>query len=166
MDINPVYEKGRVINFDNYEKLMSGLMRQEMNVDPSHFSLLLSEDNVHDRRDRQKIAEFVFEKLEIKNLFFCKTAVLSSFCTGRSTSVVLDCGADMSSAVTVHDGFALSKTLRRVDIGGEFLTGEMGRYIETELGNSVVPRVGLGDVEGLTPSYLRYHRNALLRDIK
>lgn len=89
-----------------------------MRIDPSSFSLLLSEDNIHDRNEREKIAAFVFETLNMKNMFFCKTAVLSCFSTGRSTAVIVDCGADMSSAITVHDGFALSKSIKRVPFGG------------------------------------------------
>ena len=118
MDINPVYSQGRIINFSNYEKLITGMLKQEMRLEPSNLSLLLSEDNIHDRAERDKIASFVFETLQVKNLFFCKSAVLSSFSTGRSTSVVVDCGADMSSVITVHDGFALSKTIKRAVIGG------------------------------------------------
>lgn len=94
MDINKVYSEGRIINFEGYEKLIQGLLTQEMRIDPSNFSILLSEDNVNDRNERERIANFVFETLQIKNLFFCKAAVLSCFSTGRSTAVVVDCGTD------------------------------------------------------------------------
>lgn len=93
-----------------------------MRIDSSNFSLLLSEDNVNDRNERERIANFVFETLQIKNLFFCKASVLSCFSTGRSTAVVVDCGTDLSSVTTVHDGFALSKTSKKSLIGGETLT--------------------------------------------
>ena len=91
-------------------------------MDPSNYSLLLSEDNIHNRTERENIAKMVFETLKIKNLFFCKTAALSCFATGRSTALVVDSGADTSSAVTVHDGFVLSKSVKRAPIGGETLT--------------------------------------------
>ena len=101
-----------------------------MRADPSNYSLLLSEDNIHNRTDRETIAKIVFETLKVKNLFFCKTAVLSCFATGRSTALIMDSGADMSSAVTVHDGFVLSKLVKRTPIGGEALTKEVETYIE------------------------------------
>lgn len=89
-----------------------------MRINTSDFSLLLSEGNIHDRNEREKIASFVFEKLQIKNLFFGKEAVLSCFSTGRSTAIVVDSGTDSSSVTTVHDGFALSKTSKKIPIGG------------------------------------------------
>lgn len=52
MNIHNVYSQGRIKSFDDYEKLIYGMLSQEMRIDPANFSLLLSEDNIHDRAER------------------------------------------------------------------------------------------------------------------
>ncbi len=58
----------------------------------------------------------------MKNLYFCRTPVLSSFGTGRSSAVVVDCGASGTQVTAVHDGYALLKTSQRLGEGGESVT--------------------------------------------
>lgn len=100
-----------------------------MKCEYKQYSLLLSEDNFHNRQQREKIAEIIFEKFDIKNLFFSKNAVLSCFATGkfivivgRSTGLVFDSGSDFSTATTVHEGFALNRTNQRYPVAGQTLT--------------------------------------------
>jgi actin-related protein len=52
-------------------------------------------------------------------MFICKDAVLSSFACGRSTSLVLDCGYERTTATPVNDGYALQKCLMQVNAGGK-----------------------------------------------
>lgn len=42
-------------------------------------------------------------------MFLAKNAVLASFSVGRATSLVLDSGGGVTTAVPVHDGFVLHK---------------------------------------------------------
>ena len=52
----------------------------------------------------------MFEKYDIPAMFICKSAVLSAFSCGRSTSLVFDSGHFNTYAVPVHDGYALQKS--------------------------------------------------------
>jgi len=58
-------------------------------------------------KQREKITEIMFDGLQATNFFMCKNPVLSSFSTGRSSSLVLDSGESMTNAVAVLDGYAL-----------------------------------------------------------
>lgn len=118
MVIQPVYRQGTILDFEDYEGLMRSLLINEMRFNFEDYSFLLSEDNIHNKNQRQRIAEIFFDHLKVKNLFFCKNAVLSCFATGRSTAIVLDSGAYSTSAVTVHDGYALVKSSKKCQFGG------------------------------------------------
>jgi actin-like protein 6A len=148
-----------VLDFDLYENLIRNVLTNEMRFNFQEFSFLLAEDNLHNRVQRERIAQIFYETFDVKNLFFSKNAVLSCFATGRSTALVLDSGATLSEATTVHDGYALGKSNKRCNFGGEALTNELGRYIEEEL------NVQLGLRNGRA-SYAAYHRQQLLRTIK
>ena len=69
----------------------------------------MSDPNIHDAEDRQKLTELIFEKFDVGNFFLCKGGVLSCFASGRATALILDSGATSTFALPVHDGYALRK---------------------------------------------------------
>jgi actin-related protein len=68
-----------------------------------------------------QMVEIMFEKLNVPCCFVIKSGVLSAFSCGKSTCLVLDSGHNHTSAIPVHDGYILHKSLLRVDYGGSSL---------------------------------------------
>jgi actin-like protein 6A len=48
-------------------------------ISPKETPLLLSEPAIHNKENRLKLVEYLFEKYQIPALFLCKDPVLSSF---------------------------------------------------------------------------------------
>ena len=73
-----------------------------------------------------------------------------SFASGRSSSLILDSGATSTLAVPVHDGYALQKSIEfeksscldilKYDLGGEYVTEKVLKYVEGNLKTEIVPR--------------------------
>lgn len=76
-------------------------------VDIKETPLLFSEPCLHNKENRMKLAEYMFEKHGVPALFLCKDAVLSAFACGRSTALVLDSAYKSTSATPVHEGYTL-----------------------------------------------------------
>jgi actin-related protein len=89
---------------------MDEVFGQVLNLEPTEHPLLFSEPSLHNKESRVKLTELMFEKYSIPAMFICKSAVLSSFSCGRSTSLVFDSGHFNTYAVPVHDGYALQKS--------------------------------------------------------
>ena len=53
---------------------------------------MLAEPSFNSREARERTVELLFEKFAPPALFMAKNAVLSSFATGRQSSLVVDCG--------------------------------------------------------------------------
>ena len=130
---------------------------------------------------REKLAELMFEKFQVPALFVSKSAVLSAFAAGRGTALVLEMGGGGTCATAVHDGYALSKPLRRSALGGDRLTEMIMTSLQKrENPPAVQPiytlrkvKVGPGeestevkDFPGTHPSYHRYMQMVVLRDAK
>ena len=81
-----------------------------------------------------------FESLAVPAFFTCKAGVLSCFASGRSTSLILECGANSTYAVPVHDGYVLSKSVLKYDVGGETITEKVLQHIEKDLAVNISPR--------------------------
>lgn len=99
-----------------------------MQISPENFPLIMSESSSTestsklDSAQRMKICEMIFESMKIQNFYMCKNSVLSSFASGRSTSLIIDSGASSTVVVPIHDGYALKKNTLKVELGGEALT--------------------------------------------
>ncbi len=117
------------MNFDVLEEILAVSLKGNLKLPIKETPLLFTEGSIHNRELRLKLTEFMFERLEAPSIFLCKDSVLSSFACGRSTAIVLDSGADFTTATPVHDGYALHKCILRNEIGGNFINAKLEKWL-------------------------------------
>lgn len=154
------------------------ILGEYLHVDPKEHPILFTEPSLHNKENRLKLTEFMFEKYEIPAMFICKSAVLSSFSCGRSTCLVFDSGHNMTYAVPVHDGYALQKSIIKTDLAGNWVTNELMKKVEN-LGVNIIPHykfnkniVGehivteyLNEVRD-DPTYENFWKKEIIREMK
>lgn len=140
MELHESNRKGQYTDYEFFEKLIHETFVNSMEIPASQYPLLMSDPSIHNKEQRQKICEIMFEKFQVPAFFMCKAGVLSCFASGRSTSLILDSGASSTQAVPVHDGYVLQKGIVKYDVAGEYLTEKIEKYIEEVLKTPIVPR--------------------------
>ncbi|XP_026549246.1 actin, clone 302-like, partial [Notechis scutatus] len=115
-------ENGFVVNWDDMEKIWHHVFYNELQVGPEDHPVLLSERPVDSGRNREKMAQIMFESFNVSAFYLAIQAVLSLYASGRTTGVVLDIKNDRMDPVPVYEGHAVSHALFRMDLGGEDLT--------------------------------------------
>lgn len=80
----------------------------------------------------------MFETYDVPAFFLCKNAVLTAFANGRSTGLVIDSGASLTSAVPVHDGYVLQQAIVKSPLAGDFVTAQCRQLFE-EMNVEIVP---------------------------
>jgi len=179
MEIVPAMKDGLVDDWDVVESLWDHALRDRLLIDPKEHPMLLAEPSFNTQQHREKMVELMFEKYGVPALFLAKNAVLTSFASGRSTSLVVDCGGGSTTVAAVHDGYVLQKAIVRSAIGGDVLTDCLLRTLEGK-GIEIRPRfsfkrkeVRMGEFEvikldlpGTTDSYKSYWQRAIVADIK
>ena len=113
---------GTIKDFDLFEKTINYLLKETMTLDLSDHPVLFSEPSLHNKENRKKLTEFMFEKYKIPAIYICKNSVLSGFSCGRSTCLVFDSGHNMTYAVPVNEGYALQKCLIKNNVAGDYIT--------------------------------------------
>jgi len=68
------------------------------------------------------MAEILFEKLNIPDIYVGITAVCALFAFGKTTGVVLDAGHSVIYSVPIFEGFALPHAINKIDYGGKELS--------------------------------------------
>lgn len=179
MEVVPAMRDGVVADWDVVEKIWDHAFRERLLIDPKEHPMLLAEPSLNTQQHREKTVELMFEKYRTPALFLAKNAVLTSFATGRATSLVVDCGGGSTTVAAVHDGYVLQKGIVTSPIGGEVLTDCLLKTLESK-GVKIKPRFsfkrkevrpGEFEVENLhfpntTESYERYMQRQIAADLK
>ncbi|KAL0651566.1 hypothetical protein Bca4012_094257 [Brassica carinata] len=179
MEILSPIKDGIVSDWDLVDNIWDHAFRSCLMIDPKEHPMLLAEPPLNTQQQREKAAELMFEKYKVPALFMAKNPVLTSFATGRATSLVVDCGGGSTTISPVHEGYVLQKAVVSNPIGGEFLTDCLLKSLESK-GIKIRPRysfkrkevrpgefqvedVGLPDT---TESYKLFCQRMIVGDIK
>ncbi|KAL3512278.1 hypothetical protein ACH5RR_024995 [Cinchona calisaya] len=176
--ISPIKD-GLVADWDIVESIWDHAFKDCLLIDPKEHPMLLAEPCVNTQQQREKAAEIMFEKYQVPALFLAKNAVLTSFASGRATSLVVDSGGGSTTVAPVHDGYVLQKAVATSPIGGEILTDCLMKSLESK-GIVIKPRYSFKrkeirpgefqtvdlDLPNTTESYKLYCQRVIASDIK
>lgn len=113
---------GIVEDWDDMEKIWQWVYEGELKTLSEEHPVLLTEPPLNPRANRDTAAQILFEQFNIPALYTSIQAVLSLYASGRTTGIVLDAGDGVSHAVPVYEGFAMSNSIRRIDVAGRDVT--------------------------------------------
>ncbi|CAL9132401.1 unnamed protein product [Musa textilis] len=108
--ISPIKD-GVVVDWDIVDNIWNHAFRERLLIDPKEHPMLLAEPSSNTPQQREKAAELMFESYKVPALFLAKNAVLTSFASGRATSLVVDSGGGSTTIAAVHDGYVLQKVI-------------------------------------------------------
>lgn len=117
-EIHPLLtEQGYVVDWDRFEVYLQESLRY-LSIKETESPILFSEPSIPNKENRKQIVEIMFEKLKVPCFFILKSGVLSAFSCGKSTCLVLDMGQNHSSAIPIHEGYILNKSIQKENYGG------------------------------------------------
>ncbi|CAH2036997.1 unnamed protein product, partial [Thlaspi arvense] len=139
MEVLSPIKDGVVSDWDLVDNIWEHAFKSCLMIDPKEHPMLLAEPPLNTQQQREKAAELMFEKYKVPALFMAKNPVLTSFATGRATSLVVDCGGGSTTIAPVHEGYVLQKAVVSSPLGGEFLTDCLLKSLESK-GIKIRPR--------------------------
>jgi centractin len=98
-------------------------------TDDGQHPVLLTEPPLNPRSNRETAAQILFETFNVPALYSSIQAVLSLYASGRTTGIVLDSGDGVSHAVPVYNGFAITNSVRRIDVAGRDVTENLQKHL-------------------------------------
>lgn len=165
-------EPGWDIHWDNVEALIEYGLVQCMKVEPKEQCMLLAENKCTDAASKQRMMELCFETFSAPAAYLSPNAVLSSFCAGRPTSLVVDFGASEIRISPLIDGYVL----RRAEVSsrrgsGDWMDATVGAELSREYPQHIKPWFETDGRSQLLPQALRasfrdLHVRDVVRDVK
>jgi actin-related protein len=68
------------------------------------------------------MTEIMFDAFNVPSLYISISSVLALYASGRTTGIVVDCGAGVTNSVPIYEGYALPHAIQKIDIAGQDLT--------------------------------------------
>lgn len=93
---------------------------------------MITESPVASPADRSKWAEVLFENYRVPSIYIANSSSLSLFASGRTTGLVVECGAGVTSSVPVFEGLALQHAATSVNYAGQ----DVSQKIKALLGDN------------------------------
>ncbi|SPQ97630.1 unnamed protein product (mitochondrion) [Plasmodiophora brassicae] len=180
VEVTPAVEDGSICDFDATEAIWRHSVESILRIDATEHPLLLVESVFNTAENREKMCEIAMERFQCPAVFIAKDAVLSAFAAGRSTALVLQCGAGITSSVAVHEGYALMQGKLRTRLAGNTLDDVFVKLLSASSNHPIEPHFmfkrelaseGRTTVKRLdfpltTASYTDFMRRDVIRDIK
>ncbi|KAF5445390.1 hypothetical protein F2P56_034441, partial [Juglans regia] len=139
MEVLSPIKDGVVVDWDIVDSIWDHAFRECLLIDPKEHPMLLAEPSSNTQQQRERMTELMFEKYKVPALFLAKNAVLTSFASGRATSLVVDSGGGSTTVAPVHDGYVIQKAVVSSPIGGEFLSDCLMKSLGSK-GITIKPR--------------------------
>jgi len=108
--------RGMIEDWDSMTAAWRYLLHHELGLDPEspEFPVVLTDSPLTSRKDREKMAEIMFETFNVPGLYVGSQAVFSLYASGRTRGVVLEMGDGVTHAVPIFEGTLLSSLLCKV----------------------------------------------------
>ncbi|XP_062371789.1 actin-related protein 2 [Sardina pilchardus] len=123
LEVSYPMENGMVRSWDDMLHLWDHTFGPDrLDVSPPDCKILLTEPPMNPLKNRQKIAEVMFETYQFHGIYVAIQAVLTLYAQGLLTGVVVDSGDGVTHICPVYEGFSLPHLTRRLDIAGRDIT--------------------------------------------
>lgn len=110
-------------NWDDFSKLWDySFSKMGLPRDKSDRFLLVTEAALNPRKNREVMAQKIFEEHNFGACLFETQALLSLMAEGLSTGLVFDSGDGVSHVIPVVDGFIARHAIQRLNLAGRHIT--------------------------------------------
>ena len=136
------FAMGEINHIDLAGKLWYEIIYNELKIDPTTNTFLLTDSPFCSIAMREKTVEMFFEDFRVPYFAIYPQTVLSLYSTGRTTGLVTDLGETYSYSMAVVDGYMLKQTTTKSELGGKHLNDFCEKLLKQEkLNYGTIPEV-------------------------
>lgn len=121
--------RGAVTDWPAAEHLLRHVIVDTLSVAPGEHPFLLTEALLNPRRNRERLAQFFFEALDVPALHVAPPPVLALYASGRTSGLVVDSGDGVTSVLPVMHGHCDPHAARRLDVAGRDVSDRLASLL-------------------------------------
>jgi actin len=120
-NISPI-EHGIITNFEYMEKIWEHTFNRELKVPLEERNILTSDSPLSPKMNRERMTQIMFEKFNVQGLFICIRPMLSMYCVGKTSALVVESGDDVTQVVPINEGYFFPYSITKSNLGGKTVT--------------------------------------------
>eukprot|EP00128_Syssomonas_multiformis_P010087 Colp12_sorted_trinity150504_noHs@20855 len=125
LDLDHPIQQGKVVNWDQMERVWHHVYYNELRAAPEEHPVLLTDSALlSSQSDREKMTQIQFETFNVPGLYITPEAVLALYASDRMTGLVVQSGESITYAVPVKDGRVIKDAAMFLNMGGRTVTGK------------------------------------------
>ena len=128
LNISSPIVRGDVKNWDDLERIW-GHITVKLNIAPEEHNFVLTEPIINIGKNKEKMAQTMFETFNIPGLYIQNVGVLSLYANGLYQGISVDSGDEVTQFVPIFEGYVIPNSVNRIDFGGKDLTEYMVRLL-------------------------------------
>lgn len=121
MNFNYPVVQGEIKDWNKFETLLHYIFYSELKVAPEDVSILIAESPLNPKKNREKLAETLFETFNVQNIHIANSSMLALYSYGITSGIVIDSGFGLTSVVPVYEGYPLPYASFKIGFGGNNL---------------------------------------------
>jgi centractin len=141
-------KRGIIQNFDSI-KLVIGKILEDLRLKSlNDISVIVMDATGIPLNQRCKISEILFEDFEAQSVYFENQNVFGLYSMGKTSGCVLDVGYGLSQVGCVYNGYKLSNSFGKADVGGSdidsflsTLLRKNGLYIKSQTESALIKNI-------------------------
>lgn len=135
LEIKHPMKEGIITDKEDMELLWKYCVIDKMGVDPSELKntkMMLTEAPMNPFKNKETMAEIIFEKMGVGYFNIEPQAKLSLICEGLESGIVLDSGDGVTHCIPIYSNTVLHHQIRRLNLAGRHITDYMIRLLQTK----------------------------------
>ncbi|KAJ3428955.1 actin-2 [Anaeramoeba flamelloides] len=133
--LNHPIKRGLITDWEDMERIWDHTFYKALRVAPEECYVFLTEPPNNLKATREKTTEIMFETFNTAAFYISISSALSLFSQGKREGFVLESGYDCTYAVPIHEGYALTHAIHKLDIAGRDLTEYLSKT--SKIGNEI-----------------------------
>jgi actin len=125
--------KNGIIDAEKMEKIWAHIFANELKVKPEAHNVFLTESIHSSNKEREKIAEIMFEKFSIFNIHIEPQQVMSLYSTTKTSGLIIESGEGTTEIVPIYEGYIIPQGIRSSPIAGDYMTKNFYENIREKL---------------------------------
>ncbi len=125
--------EGIIKDKDDMELLWKYAINNKLNIpesDMKDYKTMLTEAPMNPNKNKEIMAEIMFEKLGTGALNIEPQAKLTLLCEGMDTGIVLDSGDGVTHCIPIYSNTILHHNIKRLNIAGRSITNHLIKLLQ------------------------------------
>jgi actin len=125
--------KNSKLNSAQMEKIWSHVFYNELKVKPENHNVFITESLFNSNKERQEMAEVMFEKFSIFNIHIEPQPVMTLYSTTKTSGLIVESGEGMTQIVPIFEGYLVKNGIRANNLAGNMVTKHFLKSIDNRL---------------------------------